>query len=502
MGPTQDRDETSALSIGWRMNSADEPTYWLQAGSRPGFQPEEELVKVPASTMATHTAIIGQSGSGKSAFLGRLVEELLLKTKGRCLIFDPNSDFRRLHEVEDAKLWTGAAYQKLTGEGRLPDEKTQADFATAWSKVELVMRGKLIERRKAPYGTLQIWWPSLSVEFIAENLDTLRRSELYHCHAYLQAVADLAKWQLVITGKPLDVIETSESLWREASSPSGAVSTQRLGTNLRKLSNKLIEKPSKPETGEFSLLFPSTDTLRMIFESVIRRAVTAIGYVSEQVIRFYFAKAREYRAAGMLQLKPPLVDGLPSHRVEVIDLPSLPGENLRLLAVNSTLATEWARAREAWEKALQKPPKEDTRVPTFVILDEAHNMLPAEPTSEAEIALREQFRTIAAEGRKYGLFLILASQRPDKLDSVILSECGNKVVMRLDSKSILDVSKQLLGLEEVPSSLLEKTLGFRIGRALLVGRWVPAGPQILYTAARRTIEGGRNLRASHWAQLP
>ena len=98
--------------------------------------------------------------------------------------------------------------------------------------------------------------------------------------------------------------------------------------------------------------------------------------------------------------------------------------------------------------------------------------------------------------------MILASQRPDKLDSVILSECGNKVVMRLDSKAILDVSKQLLGLEEVPSSLLEKTLGFRIGRALLVGRWVPAGPQILYTAARRTIEGGRNLRASHWAQLP
>src|SRR5207249_7902070 len=143
--------------------------------------------------------------------------------------------------------------------------------------------------------------------FIAENLDTLRRSELYHCHAYLQAVADLAKWQLVITGKPLDVIETSESLWREASSPSGAVSTQRLGTNLRKLSNKLIEKPSKPETGEFSLLLPTTDTLRMIFESLITRAVTAIGHVSEQLIRLNVAKARESSAAALSQPRPPRV---------------------------------------------------------------------------------------------------------------------------------------------------------------------------------------------------
>ena len=42
--------------------------------------------------------------------------------------------------------------------------------------------------------------------------------------------------------------------------------------------------------------------------------------------------------------------------------------------------------------------------------------MPSEPRSRYEAIVREQFRTIAAEGRKYGLFLILVSQRVDKVD--------------------------------------------------------------------------------------
>jgi DNA helicase HerA-like ATPase len=77
----------------------------------------------------------------------------------------------------------------------------------------------------------------------------------------------------------------------------------------------------------------------------------------------------------------------------------------------------------------------DTRVPIFLVLDEAHNFVPEEPRNRVE-ALRDQFRTIAAEGRKYGVFLILVSQRPDKLDYLILPECANKAIMRLDSRTI------------------------------------------------------------------
>jgi DNA helicase HerA-like ATPase len=43
----------------------------------------------------------------------------------------------------------------------------------------------------------------------------------------------------------------------------------------------------------------------------------------------------------------------------------------------------------------------NTRVPIFVVLDEAHNFVPTELRNRAEKALKDQFCTIAAEGRKY-----------------------------------------------------------------------------------------------------
>jgi hypothetical protein len=141
----------------------------------------------------------------------------------------------------------------------------------------------------------------------------------------------------------------------------------------------------------------------------------------------------------------------------------------------------------------------DIRTPTFVVVDEAHNLIPSEPRNKAAIALREQFRTIVAEGRKYGLFLILVSQRPDKLDPLILSECENKAVMRLGSASILEITRKMLGLEDVAPKLLQKCLEFEAGRVLLVGAWSPGGPKITYAASRRTIEGGRSLREDYWA---
>jgi hypothetical protein len=166
------------------------------------------------------------------------------------------------------------------------------------------------------------------------------------------------------------------------------------------------------------------------------------------------------------------------------------------------LQTEWDLARDSWNTALNKSEDEDVRVPTFIIVDEAHNLMPAEPEGRAERALRDQFRRIIAEGRKYGLFLILVSQRPDKLDPLIVSECENKVLMKLSSRAVLDKTRTLLGLEDIPPKLLDRCLEFELGRALLLGAWVQRGPQFMYSAPRRTKEGGRNLQKKHWAVPP
>ena len=211
------------------------------------------------------------------------------------------------------------------------------------------------------------------------------------------------------------------------------------------------------------------DWITGIVSRKLEALVRAPKYVAEEVAHYYFGKAREYETAGILRRAPDEIstlDGTP--RLEVIDLPSLRDRNSRLLVGNALVAEKWNRARAEWFKALGRPYATDRRVPLFIVIDEAHNLIPSEPRGRAEMVLREQFRTIIAEGRKYGLFLILATQRPEKLDPFVLSECENKAIMRMGSLSVLNATRSLLGLEDVSPRLLEKCLEFGSGRVLLL----------------------------------
>lgn len=70
--------------------------------------------------------------------------------------------------------------------------------------------------------------------------------------------------------------------------------------------------------------------------------------------------------------------------------------------------------------------------PLLVIIDEVHAMLDFNKTDESRAALLRMFRRILAEGRKLGLWMVLADQRLDLLKS-LLEEVGTKFVMRTDT---------------------------------------------------------------------
>jgi hypothetical protein len=382
---------------------------------------------------------------------------------------------------------------------------------------------------------LKLSWSSLSVEFLAEEIDPMLRSDLYHCHSFAKDLETFYRLSGYLTDSlPDDLIAEAEKLFRQARLSEGDFRTaleeklnvekfidhvfKRKPTDVFKqgslLSDVLVlfNIPPPPFT---NLAVLSDDTLSIIvdgFRDFVRSRIRFLmeriqkgpKYVSEVVGHFYFSKAREYQMAGILQTnvkkEPATVSS--TNRLEVIDLPSLKNKATTLLAINTILSMEWDRVRREWSKALEEPLTKDHRTPTFIVVDEAHNLIPEETRGKAEYALREQFRTIVAEGRKYGLFLVLVSQRPDKLDPLVLSECENKAVMKLSSGSVLTITKQMLGLDDLPPKLLEKTLEFETGRVLLVGPWAQDSPQLLYSAARRTVEGGRNLRVDYWATSP
>ena len=505
-------NERSELILGWRTNQALDPAYWVDGIARAGRQNREDLVRVPADTIANHTAIVAQSGSGKSVLLGRLVEEIVIRTRARCVILDPNADFRRIHEIEEASLWTKATYDRHSRRGKLPHEKLKTDFASLWPRARVRIRTGNRSALKPPYEPLQVSWPSLSMDVLAEDIDPMQRSDLYHCHTFLQHLAELHQLKDSSPTKTRNLIEEAERLLLKARASEEEF---RVNIGLQYRVEDLLRLPSKGGGPFLSYFFmdaeqalkvpanveyvkaAASNRIAYLVESLVRSA----KYVSTAVEHFYFSKARSYETSGILVAEMPSGIRRPVavQRIDVIDLPSLKDQPTRLLAVNDIITSEWTRSRARWASALKRPAIRDNRVPTFIVIDEAHNLIPAEPRTKAEIAVRELFRTIVAEGRKYGLFLLLVSQRPDKLDPLVLSECENKAIMRLGSGSVLSVTRSLLGLDDVHPKMLDKCLEFDLGRALLVGRWSPGGPQFVYTAARRTIEGGRNLREDHWA---
>jgi len=82
--------------------------------------------------MDKYTVFIAQSGSGKSYFLCRLVEKIMLKSKARCLILDPDGDFRKLSSI-DRQVWGSNQH--------IYDTKTARENSPTGVKMDLLKNG-------------------------------------------------------------------------------------------------------------------------------------------------------------------------------------------------------------------------------------------------------------------------------------------------------------------------------------------------------------------------
>lgn len=135
--------------------------------------------------------------------------------------------------------------------------------------------------------------------------------------------------------------------------------------------------------------------------------------------------------------------------------------------------------------------KREERRPVLIVIDEAHNLCQPNPVTAVERALTDQLVQIAAEGRKFGLWLLLSTQRPTKVHPNVISQCDNLCLMRMNSPRDLSELAEVFGF--VPEALLARSPEFAQGQALVAGGFV-GQPTITQMAARLTAEGGSDVR--------
>ena len=169
-------------------------------------------------------------------------------------------------------------------------------------------------------------------------------------------------------------------------------------------------------------------------------------------------------------------------RCLVVDLGSLSTREEQAVAAETVLAALWRRRAD--------------REPVLVVIDEAHNVCPQKPDDPITALVTEHAVRIAAEGRKFGLYLLVSTQRPQKVHENVLSQCDNLMVMRMNS--IADLGFVADAFSFVPSSLLERATFFRQGEALVAGK-IASHPSFVRFGARVAEEGGSDIPAD-WAR--
>ncbi len=340
-------------------------------------------IRLDAGGFGRHTFLCGQSGSGKTYSLGVLLERLLMETRLRVVVLDPNSDYVRLGE---------------------PRPGADPDAAERFAAVadEVAVRSGV----SGP-GAIRVRFRELAPAHQAAllRLDPLADREEY---------ADLTA-----------VVE-DESL--------------RSIADIDRVDSKALRLRARNLGIDDWGIWPGPDGESLVAE-----------------------------------LEDP-----EGPRCLVVDLGSLGMREEQAVTAGVVLERLWRRRA--------------AREPIAIVIDEAHNVCPADPADPVTALATEDAVRIAGEGRKFGLYLIVVTQRPQKVHENVLSQCDNLVLMRMNSTADIAYVGRVFSF--VAPGLIDRATTFRQGEALVAGK-IASHPALIRFGERLTQEGGADVAG--WA---
>lgn len=165
-------------------------------------------------------------------------------------------------------------------------------------------------------------------------------------------------------------------------------------------------------------------------------------------------------------------EGGPHPSIAVVDLSLVPSGLLHV--VSAVIARVIFEALQRYRRATGE------QLPTVLVVEEAHHFVhrydSAGEPSDAAIVCRQTFETIAREGRKFGLGLVLSSQRPSEVSPTVLSQCNTFLLHRIVNDRDQELVRRL-----VPDNLgrmLDDLPSLPTQHAILLG-WATAVPLLL-----------------------
>lgn len=143
----------------------------------------------------------------------------------------------------------------------------------------------------------------------------------------------------------------------------------------------------------------------------------------------------------------------------IVDLSGVPNE---VAGVSSAVIARTLFNLKVWQNA-----DERSKDPALLVCEEAHRYVPNSGEAQYEAA-QEAVRRIAKEGRKYGIGLLLVSQRPSEVEATVLSQCNSWIVLRITNEADREHVRSIL--PDSMAGLTKMLSGLRRQEAIFVGQ--------------------------------
>ena len=446
----------------------------------------------------SHSAVLGNTGSGKSCTIASMLQTLYKlennsATGSTFIFFDVNGEykqaFKNLKDNKDIQVTNFSIDTEATNEKfQLPHWFLNID--------EWALLLKASEKSQLPILRNALGF--------TQNLSQEIISHIYACnimYVYEHWESSVTKRQRIIS-----LIDKSKI----------AIDYSKLDAKFGNFSNKQEEDNFKisvknyiKEDVNIDLKFNSDYFEFKDLEQALENAILyeeyhgnkqIRDYCSSMITRFKSIKEREdfkfltttqndksidEYIYSLLGIEKQEDNAIKKNQVIIIDLNSANDETVEVISC--------VISRLIFEKL--KTAKDRNQFPINLVLEEAHRYISTESGKIFGDANRI-FERIAQEGRKYGMFLLVSSQRPSELSRTVLSQCSNFIVHRIQNPEDLSHIRQIT--PHISETILKRLPSIPTQHALIFGHSVNLPTTFKVNEANPKPKSDNNEISKNW----
>ena len=446
----------------------------------------------------SHSAVLGNTGSGKSCTIASMLQTLYKlennsATGSTFIFFDVNGEykqaFKNLKDNKDIQVTNFSIDTEATNEKfQLPHWFLNID--------EWALLLKASEKSQLPILRNALGF--------TQNLSQEIISHIYACNIMYV----FENWESSVTKRQriISLIDKSKI----------AIDYSKLDAKFGNFSNKQEEDNFKisvknyiKEDVNIDLKFNSDYFEFKDLEQALENAILyeeyhgnkqIRDYCSSMITRFKSIKEREdfkfltttqndksidEYIYSLLGIEKPEDNAIKKNQVIIIDLNSANDETVEVISC--------VISRLIFEKL--KTAKDRNQFPINLVLEEAHRYISTESGKIFGDANRI-FERIAKEGRKYGMFLLVSSQRPSELSRTVLSQCSNFIVHRIQNPEDLSHIRQIT--PHISETILKRLPSIPTQHALIFGHSVNLPTTFKVNEANPKPKSDNNEISKNW----